>query len=248
MIRTAAISPSVTGVRGRMQDKVAKKRVLLVDDDDLPRRALAEQLEGLGYIVLETETALGARELVDVSDLLIVADSAAPADLGELCRHWREGHAAAPMVLAAPESPRGALEAEGNLVLIRPVRLAELARRLLEVAPRADASTLAVGALRLHPATRELADATGRAVRLTEREAALLAYLSRNEDRPVPRDELLTEVLGYAGETATHTLETHIYRLRRKLAEASVAAPRLVSEGGGYRLVAPERDPAINMR
>jgi DNA-binding response OmpR family regulator len=73
-------------------------------------------------------------------------------------------------------------------------------------------------------------------IRLTEKEAAILAFLHRMGARAVPRQELLTEVWGYNPAVTTHTLETHIYRLRRKIEADPAKACLLVTEGGGYRL------------
>ena len=73
-------------------------------------------------------------------------------------------------------------------------------------------------------------------MRLTEKEAAILAHLRRALPNAVARDALLAQVWGYASVIATHTLETHVYRLRRKLAVVAPTGPRLVSDGNGYRL------------
>ena len=231
-----------------MMGSVADKQLLLVDADALPRRALAEQLEGLGYAVVEADSADAARAAIEDCDLLILG-ALADAARDAVCRAWRLEHSAVPLVLADSADIVARYQAEGAAVLARPVRLAELVRKLAEIAPLAATQTVAIGPLRFRPATRELGvaqpdqdksdPARSDPVRLTEREAAILAYLHGQPGRAVPRDELLGRVFGYAGEVATHTLETHIYRLRRKLSAASESdsAPRLVSEDGGYRLV-----------
>ena len=115
------------------------------------------------------------------------------------------------------------------------------------------AAVLAFGSLRLDPATRELAASGGaasRRVRLTEKEAAILAYLVHAEGRTVPREELLAEVWGYDAGVATHTLETHVYRLRRKIAAggAGADAPQLIGEASGYRLSLSGPVPASTAR
>jgi DNA-binding response OmpR family regulator len=229
-------------------ETVTGKRVLLVDGDGLPRRALAEQLEGLGYTVVETDSVSGAHELMGVCDLLIVGDASDRALLTELCRAWRELRLTAPIILADGSDAEADRTVAGATFLVRPIRLAELVRKLQETAPRGAAAAMAIGEVTFDPATRELSGAAHEPVRLTEREAAIFAYLWRNLDRNVPRDELLAQVLGYSGDTATHTLETHIYRLRRKLAAAAATPPRLISEDKGYRLSAPEPVRAINDR
>jgi DNA-binding response OmpR family regulator len=85
-----------------------------------------------------------------------------------------------------------------------------------------------------------LAEAAGAAkgdkVRLTEKETSLLRYLYRAGQRPVSRETLLQEVWGYNSGMTTHTVETHIYRLRQKIEKDAAAPAILVSEAGGYKL------------
>lgn len=78
---------------------------------------------------------------------------------------------------------------------------------------------------------------SGSRIRLTEKETAILRYLYRAGQVPVPREILLQEVWGYNSGVTTHTLETHIYRLRQKI-EPDPADPGLLeTQAGGYRLV-----------
>ena len=97
------------------------------------------------------------------------------------------------------------------------------------------------GELRFGPYTLDaaystLVDAGGQAITLTEKERDILLRLHREDGAPLDRKTLLDDVWGYADSVETHTLETHIYRLRRKI-EADPAMPRwLVTEGQGYRL------------
>jgi DNA-binding response OmpR family regulator len=73
-------------------------------------------------------------------------------------------------------------------------------------------------------------------IRLTEKETAILSFLYNTIEEIVPRDILLHEVWGYNNTITTHTLETHIYRLRQKIERNPSKAELLVSESGGYRL------------
>ena len=102
-----------------------------------------------------------------------------------------------------------------------------------------DDATFPVGPYVFRPSKRQLQDsATGRRVRLTEKETAILRFLHRSGARSVDRPELLREVWGYNSGVTTHTLETHIYRLRQKI-ESNPAYPVLLTTvGGGYRLEA----------
>jgi DNA-binding response OmpR family regulator len=81
---------------------------------------------------------------------------------------------------------------------------------------------------------------TEKKVRLTEKETGILKFLYRAGDKVVARDVLLHEVWGYSAQVTTHTLETHIYRLRRKMEPDPSQATILVTEEGGYRLVRGE--------
>ena len=69
-----------------------------------------------------------------------------------------------------------------------------------------------------------------------EKEAAILKFLYRAGTRPVARQVLLNEVWGYNAAVTTHTLETHIYRLRQKIEPDPTRARLLLTEGGGYKL------------
>jgi DNA-binding response OmpR family regulator len=94
-----------------------------------------------------------------------------------------------------------------------------------------------IGPFTFRPKSKLLLSPKGSKVRLTEKEASILRYLYRFGQRPVSRETLLQEVWGYNCGITTHTLETHIYRLRQKM-EEDVAAPAiLVTEAGGYKLV-----------
>ena len=79
-------------------------------------------------------------------------------------------------------------------------------------------------------------DDNGQKVRLTEKETSILKYLYRSGDKAIGRDELLNEVWGYNAGVTTHTLETHVYRLRQKIEDDPSNARILVTEPGGYRL------------
>ncbi len=216
-----------------------EKRLLLIDGDGPLRRALAEQLMGFGYAVTQTGSGDDALVQAGQHDMLVMAGTPPGADPLALCDAWCNAGAAI-LVLTEDAASAEAIKEAGALTLAKPIRLADLARILKEALRATGAPEFAVGAWRFHPATRELAGDSGKPVRLTEKEAAILAYLHRAGGRAVPRDELLAQIWGYADAIATHTLETHIYRLRRKLAgTGDTALPQLISDGTGYRLSAP---------
>lgn len=129
--------------------------------------------------------------------------------------------------------------ASGLPSLPKPVRLAALVTRMNALLAAFEASPEAgipLGGHMFHPVSRLMVTPGGTRIRLTEKEAAILLYLHRAAGRAVSRAELLGEVWGYSAAVATHTLETHIYRLRRKIEQAPDLARLLVTEEGGYRL------------
>ena len=93
------------------------------------------------------------------------------------------------------------------------------------------------GSTKAHNDLRKiLVDEQAKKIRLTEKETNILKYLYRAGEKPVSREELLTEVWGYNAGVTTHTLETHVYRLRQKIEPDPGSAKILLTEAGGYRL------------
>jgi len=119
--------------------------------------------------------------------------------------------------------------------LAKPVRLGPLLARVEEAWARPAAEIATIGQWRFDLAARVLEDEAGTKVRLTDKEAAILDYL-RKDGGVVARETLLAQVWGYSAAITTHTLETHIYRLRRKIEAGPGKAELLVTEPGGYRL------------
>ena len=93
-----------------------------------------------------------------------------------------------------------------------------------------------VGPYEFRPSAKLLVDEKGKKIRLTEKETNILKYLYRAGEKAVSREELLAEVWGYNAGVTTHTLETHVYRLRQKIEPEPGSAKLLLTEAGGYRL------------
>src|SRR6266851_3859424 len=98
-------------------------------------------------------------------------------------------------------------------------------------------AVFSVGPYSFRPGSKMLTGANARKVRLTEKETAILRFLYRAGQLPVSRETLLQEVWGYNSGVTTHTLETHIYRLRQKIEKDAANPEILVTEAGGYKLV-----------
>jgi len=132
------------------------------------------------------------------------------------------------------------LEAGANDYVTKPFRFAVLLARIrahLRQFEQSEDATFLIGPYTFKPAAKLLLEPDGKRVRLTEKETAILKFLYRAGERPITRDVLLHEVWGYNSGVTTHTLETHIYRLRQKMEKNPGSAEILVTEGGGYKLV-----------
>jgi DNA-binding response OmpR family regulator len=223
------------------------KKILLVDDDAALRGVLSEQLE-LYDGFATTHVGLGADGLEKAKqthyDAILLDVGLPDMDGRELCRLMRRSGVTAPIImLTAADSDADAilgLDSGANDYVTKPFRINVLLARLrahLRQHERSEDAVLSIGPYEFQPAAKLLLEKGGKKkVRLTEKEAAILKYLFRAGDRPVPRDVLLNEVWGYNAGVTTHTLETHIYRLRQKIEKDPATAQILLTDRGGYRL------------
>jgi DNA-binding response OmpR family regulator len=223
------------------------RRILIVDDDDLLRDGLKEQLSLYEeFEVIEAPTATrgvqAARQ--DRIDLLIMDVGLPDMDGREAVKILRKGGFKAPIILLTAQDSESdtvlGLEAGANDYVTKPFRFAVLLARMrvqLRQHEQSEDATFAVGRYTFRPSAKMLVNEKGQKVRLTEKETAILKYLYRAGQKVVNRDTLLHEVWGYNSGVTTHTLETHIYRLRQKIEKEPARAELLITEGGGYKLV-----------
>jgi DNA-binding response OmpR family regulator len=226
------------------------RTLLIVDDDELLRRALAEQLVAQGEFQVIEEAADGLSALAmskaKVFDIILLDIGLPDMDGRDVCRQMRAQGVRSPIImLTAADSDDDTitgLNAGANDYVTKPFRMAVLLARVrahLRQHDQSDDAIFAIGPYKFQPAAKMLMMGEGqRKIRLTEKEAAILKYLYRVGNKTVSRETLLGEVWGYNAGVTTHTLETHIYRLRQKI-EADPAQVRLlITEPGGYRLSA----------
>ena len=172
--------------------------------------------------------------------ILIIDDD---DDLREACRLMRKNGVTAPVIMltaAASDSDTIlGLESGANDYVTKPFRFAVLLARIrahLRSHEQSEDAVFRVGPYEFRPAAKMLIDDKGKKVRLTEKETNILKYLYRAGAKAVSREELLAEVWGYNAGVTTHTLETHIYRLRQKIEPEPSQARLLLTDAGGYRL------------
>ena len=224
------------------------KKILMVDDDADLREALADQL-----VLTEEfdvfEAADGADGLVrareQLYDLVILDVGLPDMDGRELCRLMRKQGVKCPVIMLTGHTTDSdqilGLDSGANDYIAKPFKLPVLLARIraqLRQHEQSEDAVFGVGPYTFKPAAKLLLDEAERKIRLTEKETNILKYLYRSTEGVVPRDVLLHEVWGYNAGVTTHTLETHIYRLRQKIERDPSNATILVTEPGGYRLVA----------
>jgi len=224
------------------------RKILIVDDDDALRQSLVEQLERDGeFAVVECETAAIAFATVrrERFDAMLLDVGLPDMDGRELCRQLRREAVNVPIVMLTAADSDGdmvqGLDAGANDYVTKPFRLNVLLARLrahLRQSEHRDDAVFSIGPYTFQPGAKLMTDpARRKKVRLTEKETAILRYLYHAGDRAIGRSTLLGEVWGYNAGVTTHTLETHVYRLRQKIERDPANAEILITEPGGYRLM-----------
>tara|TARA_R110000824_G_scaffold118960_14_gene271906 strand:- start:24099 stop:24782 length:684 start_codon:yes stop_codon:yes gene_type:complete len=226
---------------------MASKSILIIDDDEVVIQTLKEQLELQGEFVCHgcTDAASGQVVLKDQHVDLLLLDAVLPDMDGRvLCRQLRQEYVNLPiiMLMSAEGEPdvEDELHTGANDYVTKPFRFAALLARVrsqLRSYEQSEDSVLRLGPYAFRPGAKTLLDESGALIRLTEKEANILKYLFRRGTEIVGREVLLAEVWGYNSGVTTHTLETHIYRLRQKIERDPSNASILITEAGGYRLV-----------
>ena len=223
------------------------RKILLVDDDDDLRETLIEQLSL--YEEFELEQVDSATKAVQRArqgnlDLLIMDVGLPDMDGREAVKLLRKGGFTAPVVMLTGHDTDSdtilGLEAGANDYVTKPFRFAVLLARIraqLRQHEQSEDATFTVGPYTFKPAQKVLEQEDGSKVRLTEKEAGIIRHLYRADRKVVGRDTLLAEVWGYNSGVTTHTLETHVYRLRQKIEADPSNARLLVTEAGGYKLM-----------
>lgn len=224
------------------------KRILIVDDDEDLAEMLSEQLKL--HEEFQVDTAFSAAASLEIAkennfDIILLDVGLPDMDGREVCRLMRRGGVRAPIIMLTGADTDAdtilGLDAGANDYVTKPFKLGVLLARLrahIRQHERSDDAVFTVGPYIFQPANKLLVrESDQRKVRLTDKETAILKYLYRAGDKAVAREKLLDEVWGYNAAVTTHTLETHVYRLRQKIEDDPSGAKLLVTEAGGYKLV-----------
>lgn len=223
------------------------KQVLIVDDETPLLEMLSEQLQlHEEFVPIIATSGTAALELVknDYFDVIILDVGLPDMDGREVCRLMRRSGVKSPIIMLTGADTDAdtilGLDAGANDYITKPFRLGVLLARLrahIRQHERSDDAVFTIGPYSFQPGAKLLLETeTNKKVRLTDKEAAILKYLYRAGGKVISRDVLLDEVWGYNAGVTTHTLETHVYRLRQKIEEDPSNARILLTEPGGYRL------------
>ncbi len=224
------------------------KKILLVDDDEALRQSLGEHLRlHEEFATVEAETGSQALEAVKTEhfDAILLDVGLPDMDGREVCRLMRRNGIKSPIImLTAAQTDADTilgLDSGANDYVVKPFRLSVLLARLraqLRQHERGQDAVFTIGPYTFQPSAKLLTHGeTKKKVRLTLKETALLKYLYRNANMVVGRDILLEVVWGYSADVITHTLETHMHRLRQKIESDPFDPKILITKPGGYQLV-----------
>ncbi|MDA9193721.1 response regulator transcription factor [Alphaproteobacteria bacterium] len=228
------------------KEKLSSSRLLIIDDDAYLRATLRQQLALEGFndvfevgVVADFDTALSHAN----PDLILLDIQMPDCNSIDICERLRRNGFAKPIVLLTAKGAEGdivlGLEAGANDYITKPLRLGELIaliRAQLRHFRASDDARFEVANLSFLPANKMLHEiGSDRTQALTEKEATILKLLYRAYPNDVTKDELLAEVWGFQNGVSTHTLETHIYRLRQKISRLTKKQLVMTIEKG-YRL------------
>jgi DNA-binding response OmpR family regulator len=223
------------------------RKILLIDDDTDMRETLAEQIALYEeFEVLSADCSMAAITAVKANtiDLAIMDVGLPDMDGREAIKIMRENGFKSPIIMLIgndTDADTGfGLDSRANDYVTKPFRFAILLTKIRAHLRQYEGSEDAIfqlGSYSFRPSAKLLITTNGEKLRLTEKETAILHYLYRAGDKIIGRDVLLQEVWGYNSNVTTHTLETHIYRLRQKIEPDPAVAKLLITELGGYRLV-----------
>jgi DNA-binding response OmpR family regulator len=222
------------------------RKILVIDDDDDLRESLTDQLALHEEFV--TSSASSASEGMAAAkaghvDVVLLDVGLPDMDGREACKLLRKNGFKGPIIMLTAHDSEAdmilGLESGANDYITKPFKFAVLLARIraqLRQHEQSEDAVFNIGPYSFKPSAKMLIDQRGGKIRLTEKETSILKYLYRAGERVVSRDVLLHEVWGYNAGVTTHTLETHIYRLRQKIEKDPSNAELLITETGGYRL------------
>ena len=221
-------------------------RLMIVDDDTSLRLVLRQQFEAEGLCIIQEADSLAQAYpmIADFNPDMVLLDVQLPDGSGfDICKTLRaQGFDKPILMLTGQDSEQDiimGLEAGANDYIAKPMRMGELLARMkthLRQHKLSDDARFDINGLDFIPSAKTIASRTSASkVKLTEKETMILKLLNKNAPHMVMREDMLSEIWGFQKGLTTHTLETHIYRLRQKLARIT-DEPVIITAQDGYRL------------
>lgn len=233
--------------RKRAGEMANTKNILVIDDDDILRDTLRDQFslhEEFKVFDAATATTGIKAAKAEHADLIILDVNLPDMDGREACKILRRNGYKGPVILLTAQNSDSdtilGLDSGANDYITKPFRFGVLLARIrahLRQHEHSEDAIFKIGPYTFKASAKMLVRDDAKKIRLTEKEAAIIKFLLRAGDKVISRDVLLHDVWGYNAGVTTHTLETHIYRLRQKIERDPSHAEILVTEEGGYKLV-----------
>ena len=221
--------------------------LLIVDDDKDMRDALKEQLDLYDeFILLQANNAAEGIKIAQEKQIdLVIMDVMLPdMDGREAIKILRKNDVQTPIIILTAQNTDAdtilGLESGANDYITKPFKISVFIARIrtqLRQFEQSENAVLNIGKYDFYPAQKILKDEKNKEIRLTEKETAILKYLYKANQQCVTRKEILHDVWGYNTNVTTHTLETHIYRLRQKIESEPTNSQVICTCAGGYKLV-----------
>lgn len=206
--------------------------ILLLSDNVLFKTDLIGQIEQNlpDYNVYTTDE--GERQIV--FDIAVL-------DGKDFLQEFRINHLKVPALILEPADSEEITTGKLDMFVFKPLVLSQLLNQIksgINLFENSEDGFLHFGEYELHPVDKEIVNTrTAVAVKLTEREVGILRYLYKSRGKAVGKTEFLQNVWEYNSDVSTHTIETHIYRLRKKVEQTTSGAQLISAEDGGYRLL-----------
>ncbi len=226
---------------------LSSSKLLLVDDDTFLTEVLTIQLqkEGIGEILSSGNIGDTKTLLTEFRPDILLLDVNLPDGSGiDLCDFLRQAGFEKPIIMLTGKGIEfdaiNGLNAGANDYIKKPIRLGDLLARVkaqLRQFKSSDADRFTIGRLEFTPANKMMSIAgKPKRITLTEKETLIFKMMVRSFPTPVSKKALLQEVWGFHSDLSTHTLETHIYRLRQKIKTLTKSTFILTTENG-YGLI-----------
>ena len=221
-------------------------KIITIEDDQHLLETLVDQLsQEEEFEVFGAPNLAEGRDLINQHDPdLVLLDVMLPdGDGRDMCRWIRDQGFVMPILMLTGQDSESdtidGLEAGANDYIAKPLRLGELLARIrthLRQYQNQENARIKIGTFHFIQGRKILSHReSGETLNLTEKESAIIKYLLKKTGQVTPKAELLEEVWGYGDQISTHTLETHIYRLRQKINYVD-DTPFIVTKENGYQL------------